>query len=1127
MQLLTTSFLPYTARFDVGSQSALDPDSRAESAVSEAPNTGPRGPESGLPAALAPINISKNSILPSLSIANSQSHTPASGSPKNSDAPLAIQRPASNRGSFNEHTIDPSAVPLNAAEEFFYHRHKPRKPGDGHSSPLVGDLTDGSTSQLIQPKARYNSPFPVLVVDEKRANDDHGFGLPALKINRSTTNLLTLGSFSNLSNLSSGVHTPAASGNRPGVVRARTSLSRQLPGFLLKNDNTSASSLAFVEDEEPTQNEPDDWANNFNDMINGRSYNKLAPFGGFSRPGLEAGLLQQENIFESAPWKITLTGTGNVSLVKAVKLSVESGIIEKRKWIGTISMPSDEVPKHVMDSIADTLSADYNCEAVFPNDITFLGHYKSFCKQILWPTLHYQIPDDPKSKAFEDHSWGHYRLLNQIVADKVVEVYQKENGDLSPDDPENIIWVHDYHLLLVPKMVREKLPNAKIGLFLHVSFPSSEVFRCFAQRKALLEGMLGASCITFQNEEYVRHFLQTCNRLLLADTNEFGITYDGKFTMINFIPVGIDAKSVSDLFAADEVKEWRQMIRDRWGTQNLIVSRDKLDRLRGIKQKLLAYEKFLHNYPEYVESTVLIQICIGSGHDSEYETEIMQIVSRINALTENISVSQPVVLLQRDIDFEQYLALQGEADIFVVSSMREGLNLTCHEFVMATSEKKSPLMLSEFTGSSNLMYHNGKGALLVNPWDTKEFGETFLKALTMSKDEKLVRWKNEHETVLKHDSNNWVDTCLSSINESWERDQRRNSTSLYPFSSAVFEHFYSAKEPGSKRLFFLNLETASPITAIYDNKSNQAKVSATIAASTKSAFSEPSRISSLLSDLLSDPSNHVYLISFMKRNDLDALYRTVPNLGLIAENGGYIKFVSSKKWVSIVDESEVKRWMPQVSRLVQSKAERLPGAHCEVEDCTVRFHPGTAFTDDRARSLDVMGDCIQHINDVYQELDGVHASLIKNVVVVQQNQLALKAIKFIIAYYNQQKEGTPTASLIEQYQVKQVPNYGSVPTSPVAEINNPSSMPLSPISGRLATEKVSSQSSVSTVFFSGGSTLIDEPIFEYVNSLKTHGDVPNVLTITMLGADVHVRTSAHFGSSGKNELLGVLSKAHF
>ena len=174
---------------------------------------------------------------------------------------------------------------------------------------------------------------------------------------------------------------------------------------------------------------------------------------------------------------------------------------------------------------------------------------------------------------------------------------------------------------------------------------------------------------------------------------------------------------------------------------------------------------FLTNNPEYIDTTVLIQICNGSANDSEYESEINQIVARINSLPDNISMSRPVVLLQKDIEFNQYVALQSEAEVFVVSSMREGLNLTCHEFITSTSEKNSPLILSEFTGSASLLNCNGKGSLLINPWDIKKFSETFKRLLTMDKKEKLMRWQNCFEVVLTRDSRHWVQSCLQSIND--------------------------------------------------------------------------------------------------------------------------------------------------------------------------------------------------------------------------------------------------------------------------------------------------------------------------------------------------------------------------
>lgn len=1102
-------FLPYTVQFEVPNENNFDLNERIGTGkVDNSMSTfgsatpvpiGSHGQSGSLATPIGKLdssNVPSSSILPSLYKANSKQQTPVSGSPRGYES----------NGN-------------NSVEGFFYNHHKFRRTSTEQGA-LTDNLNEKLGPQYIQPRSRYsNLSLSSLLVDPKRTDED--LGLPSLKMNRLSNTLSALSnSSSNLLALNNAANS--------GAVR-KSALNRPFQGLMHSNSSTSSLVIAEENEVEPPP-EPehshgpraviDDWQNNFNEMCSGRSERQLAPFGGFSNPDIKGTLFNHESIFETAPWDVVFTTKGNVSLTKAVKLSVQSGIIQNRKWVGTLAMPSDEVPKHVINDIAKRLSDDYNSNAIFPNDITFQGHYNSFCKQILWPTLHYQIPDDPKSKAFEDHSWGHYQLLNQMVADKIVEVYKKENGHLDPDDPENMIWIHDYHLLLVPLMVREKLPNAKIGLFLHVSFPSSEVFRCFAQRNELLKGMLGANSISFQSEEYVRHFLQTCNGLLLADTNEFGITYEGNFTTISTIPVGIDANSVTELLSMEGVLEWRQLIRERWGDQKLIVSRDKLDRLRGIKQKLLAYEMLLQRNPEYIDTAVLIQICIGESQDPNYESEVMQIVARINALAENISVSQPVVLLQKDIDFDQYLALQCEAEVFVVSSMREGLNLTCHEFIAATSEKKSPLMLSEFTGSSQLLECNGEGALLINPWDIRAFSRTFEKLLTMDPKEKLIRWKNCFDIVVTRDSNHWVANCLKAINDSWERNQRQSSNNLIPITIDQFEKFNKEHSNNEgKRLYFFNFETPTATFSVLDNKSRtSAAITSAASAAGKSAYSEPARLASLLSDLLENPQNQVYLISFLKRSVLDRLYRRYPNFGLIAENGGYIKLIGSSKWISIVEEDELKSWMPQVTQLIQSKVERLPGSFCEVEDCTIKFLAGNSFVDDRERSLGAMGECIQHINELFQDQEsGVHATLIKNFVIVQQNQLALKAMKFIFSYYKQKQDEIEQSTLISEFQVKPVPK--SHPTTPITEKSRYDiSSPIFKNSDKLH--------GVSSIFVGGGSTPIDEPNYEFANALFNEGDIEDVLTVAILGSDPEIRTSANYGVNGKNELLSIISKSN-
>lgn len=996
-----------------------------------------------------------NSILPSLSTAPTALHTP-SGSP-----PHAGRREKPDPGS---------------AEQFF---QKARKPSTDQAAFLADSVNERFAPQLVQPRSRYQGPIASLVVETKKKDDD--IGLSGLKISRSQT-ALAHPSLNRSGSLSE---------QYAGLQRARALISRQFSGFTLGNG--SNSSLVIAEEDDLGRMPSNHGDTSGIDLDN----EKLAPYGGFSRPDLEETFLNQSSVFDHAPWQVVKTDKGNGSLINAVHLAQEKGIFKNVKWVGTMSLPSDAIPPKVMESISSELHDKYDCESVVVNDITFQGHYKSFCKQILWPTLHYQIPDDPKSKAFEEHLYHHYKLLNQLVADKLVETYQAENNHLKPEDPENMIWIHDYHLLLVPSMIREKLPDAKIGFFLHVSFPSSEVFRCLAQRDALLRGMLGADNITFQTKEYVRHFLQTCSRLILSDTNGNCLTHDGDFTIVNTIPVGIDADALKTVLASESVVDWKQLIKERWGKKKLIVSRDQLDKLRGVKQKLLAYERFLKDNPSFVELAVLIQIFIKNGDDDDYENEVMQIALRINSMLENISDTLPVAIVHQDIEFSQYIALLSEADVFIVSSMREGLNLTCHEFIVAAEEKKSPLVLSEFTGSSNLLADKGKGALLINPWDIKVFSETIKAALTMLESEKKSHWSVCDKIVIEHDSMDWVKSCMKLINEAWSKDADRKKSDIIPFNLSIFDKFYTSSS--GKRLIFINLDNPSSSSTLYGGKP-----------SSRDGYLEFSRVGRLLATLLSDPDNYVYVASILKRSDLDLIFKNVSNIGLVAECGGYIKMIGATKWLSLIDESEINNWKPQVALLIQSKSERLPGSVAVVEDCTVRLLADLCIVEDPRRSFDIIGDLIQHINEAYEESEGVHATIVSNSLVILQKNIALRALDFLLALYT---TDISISALLEKYNIKKVQS----------QTDSLFQSQLHPVKSETDIDK---SRKVSSLFYAGGLNPIDETVFDSISGFEKNGVVESAMSVAVRGGQDDVRTSATYSVLGLNELFGILSKTN-
>ena len=295
--------------------------------------------------------------------------------------------------------------------------------------------------------------------------------------------------------------------------------------------------------------------------------------------------------FSKPPWTIEPSTKVNGGLTNAVRAATADESAGDIYWVGTLGFPTESLNCSLKDEIQENLEMEYDTLAVFVSDSDLDGHYEHYCKMILWPVFHYQIPDHPKSKAYEDHSWEFYVHVNQAVADKVIKNYKR--GDK--------IWVHDYHLLLVPRMVRQKLPEAQIGFFLHAAFPSSEVFRCLSVRKQLLEGILGANLVAFQTREYAMHFLQTCSRLLIVEVTNNGVQLENRFVNVTWVAIGIDLQKVIRAQKEPLVLDSVKLLLERYHGKHLIVARDKLDNVRGVRQKFLSYELFLNKYPEWRE----------------------------------------------------------------------------------------------------------------------------------------------------------------------------------------------------------------------------------------------------------------------------------------------------------------------------------------------------------------------------------------------------------------------------------------------------------------------------------------------------------------------------------------------
>ena len=599
-------------------------------------------------------------------------------------------------------------------------------------------------------------------------------------------------------------------------------------------------------------------------------------------------------------------------------------------------MPTDILDEECKAAISEKLSTDHDAVVCFSKDSDMNGHYVHFCKTILWPVFHYQIPDSPKSKAYLDHSWVYYVKINEIFAEMIIKNYKK--GDT--------IWVHDYHLLLVPKFVRQKLPDAKIGFFLHIAFPSSEVFRCLAVRTELLEGMLGANLIGFQSPEYCLHFLQTCNRILCVEATPTGVQLEDRFVDVATLPIGIDSQILELQRHEPDVLDWLQRLQTKYAGKHLIVGRDKLDPVRGLRPKLLAYELLLKTYPEFRENVVFIQIATSTDDRSELNNAVSSIVTRILATYSTLS-HQPLVYLKKDLDYAQYLALLSAADALMISSLREGMNLTSHDFILCqdgkySSKKHGSLILSEFTGSSCMFKGND---LSVNPWDHRRSAEAIRQALLMPAPEKEQRWSAIKDVVLNHDAEHWLKTFLEALDTAHEQQSRQHTLSIPRLSINDLACKYKKSE---RRLFMLDYEGT---LAAYGTPLSV-------------PFISPQRTIEALTNLMDAPGNIVYVMSGRTPEEMDSLLKLAPGLGMVAENGCFIKQAGQDRWFRAADKEKMEEWQKSIIKSLEYYQERIEGSSIEQRHCSIWFDYSKAKDPQAAARLS--GDCISHLNESFQ-----------------------------------------------------------------------------------------------------------------------------------------------------------------
>lgn len=540
---------------------------------------------------------------------------------------------------------------------------------------------------------------------------------------------------------------------------------------------------------------------------------------------------------------------------------------------------------------------------VWLDDKVAHGHYDGYCKQTLWPLFHYLLWQDVATEyASADSHYPYYESANAAFARRIAEVYQ----------PGDIVWVHDYHLLLLPRLVRESIPEVVLGLFVHTPFPSSEVFRCLPRRKEILDGMLGANLVCFQTYSYSRHFISTCIRVCGYEASPRGIDVEGHVTAVSHCPVGVDAERVAKDILRPGIQPKLEALRNLYEGKKIIVGRDKLDVVKGVIQKLRAFEKLLQDFPEWIGNVVMIQVTSPALTDSpKLERMVSEIVAHINGEYGSLDFI-PVHHYHQTLKKDEFYALLSVADLAVITPLRDGMNTTSMEFVIAQEKTgKNPSVLSEFMGISK----NMEEALLVNPWNLGDVAAAINRGLLMSAEEKATRHEKLYKTVTTHTSHTWAAVLVKMLLEQMGLQGMARQTPYIPRKN--LEGLY---HQAGKRLFLFDYDgTLAPIVK---TPSMAVPTEATLEA---------------LEKLSADPKNIVYIISGRDGAFLEQHLGHLRNVGFSAEHGGFVRERGSKEWVNFTKSLDMS-WMAEVEEIFKYYTERTTGSHIEVKKSSITWH---------------------------------------------------------------------------------------------------------------------------------------------------------------------------------------------
>ena len=575
-------------------------------------------------------------------------------------------------------------------------------------------------------------------------------------------------------------------------------------------------------------------------------------------------------------------------------------------WIGWSGLPSDTLTAEEREEIARRLLTEHKSVPVDLTTGDLELFYAGFCNNVIWPLFHY-FPTYP---VYDEALWSAYRDVNE-------RFFARLEPYLEPGD---VVWVHDYQLMLLPALIKRHEPRTRVGFFLHIPFPSYELFRLLPWREDVLHGLLGADLIGFHTYDYARHFLSSVRRLLGYDHNLALVRYRDRMVRVDVFPMGIDYRRYHDARELPEVSRLIAENRKDLPAEKLVLSVDRLDYTKGIPQRLRAYHRFLEKYPDHQGRVSMVLIVAPSrtavAQYQELKREVDELVSVINGRFATIAWT-PVHYFYRTFGFEQLCALYAQADVLLVTALRDGMNLIAKEYVAAKQDDPGVVVVSETAGVAREMSE----AIIVNPSSVEDIAEGLARALNMPPHEQLERSRRLRRRLERYDIHYWAHDFMTKLHATADAQAHFLGKRL---SGDALTGLAGSYRTAGRRLLLLDYDgTLLP----YFDQPEQAV--------------PDGELTSLLSTLAADRRNDIVVVTSRGREFADAHLNDLP-IGHIASHGAWVR-PRDGAWRQPVPVDT--GWKEVLSPIFRLHTDRTPGSRFEEKECSLAWHYQAAEPD--------------------------------------------------------------------------------------------------------------------------------------------------------------------------------------